>query len=197
MDEIKKYTDCMDNVHAPEALYMEVLNMAEERRKPRLNLSRRFVTLCAVAVLLLAMSAAACAMAPSIFGWGANFEVRSIETENGVVSESVLHTDSLTEPLRFENERMIFIVNDEQLDITDLTSETEPFIYEYTDSEGIIHYWLIGKNGPELEHYGYAEFLFKPGESWIGGYSARTNFGPNGETEPWLEAGKNELNIPW
>ena len=194
---MEKYIKCMDSIHAPETLYAEVLNMTEKNRKTALRLNRRFISLIAAVLLLSALGTAAVAMGPSIFGWGGNFELRSIETEDGIMTEGRLHTDSLTEPVRFEDGRMIFIVNDEQIDITDEVSQTKPYLYEYTDSEGIIHYWIIGKNGPELENYGYGEFLYKEGESWIGGYSARTNIGPDGKSEPWLEKGKAELNIPW
>lgn len=87
--------------------------------------------------------------------------------------------------------RMYFIVNDEHIDITDQVSETEPYIYQFTDEENVLHYWIIGKNGPELEHYGFAEYLHPSESEWTAGYVARTN----GNTAPWLDKAKEELGF--
>ena len=118
-------------------------------------------------------------------------EIRSTKTDGGIENTVYVHTDDLTEPVAFENDRMIFIVNDEHLDITDQVSETQPFIYHYTDEEDVIHYWIIGKNGPELNHYGFAEYLHPSEEDWTAGYVARTN---NNEA-PWLDNEKKELGF--
>ncbi|MBQ9664185.1 MAG: hypothetical protein IJV40_13640 [Oscillospiraceae bacterium] len=202
--ELRQYLDCMDTLHAPEELYTEVWNMtleqhtASQETKPAPAPVRRFprprlLPLVAAIVLILALSAVTYAAKPSLFGWGGNFEVR----DTGHGTESVLHTDSLVDPVEVEDGRLWFIVNGEHIDITDQTSETEPFYYDYTDEDGVIHYWLVGKNGPELGNWGYGEFLYKPGEDWIGGYSARVNLGPDDERPPWLAAGKAKLNLPW
>ena len=198
MSEIQKYNQAMDAIHAPESLYSEVWNMTIEKEHiPIPHIRRRIMILAAALVLMLAIGLTAYAAGTSIYGWGGNFEVRHIKTKSGERTESVLHTDSLTEPVRFENDRMIFIVNGEEIDITDKISETEPFHYAYTDEEGIIHYWIVGRNGPELTNYGYGEFLYKEGENWLGGYSARTNLDKDGKGPDWLQDGKKELNIPW
>ena len=198
MSEIQKYNCAMDAIHAPESLVSEVMNMTvyKEQREVR-HFVRRIVILAAALVLMLALSMTAYAVGTSIYGWGGNFEVRHTKTKGGEKTESVLHTESLTEPVRFEDDRMIFIVNGEEIDITDQISETKPFHYEYTDAEGIIHYWIVGRNGPELTNYGYGEFLYKEGENWLGGYSARANLDKDGKGPDWLQNGKKELNIPW
>lgn len=198
MSEMQKYNCAMDAIHAPESLVSEVMNMTvyKEQRGVR-HFGRRIVILAAALVLMLALSMTAYAVGTSIYGWGGNFEVRHTKTKGGEKTESVLHTESLTEPVRFEDDRMIFIVNGEEIDITDQISETEPFHYEYTDAEGIIHYWIVGRNGPELTNYGYGEFLYKEGENWLGGYSARANLDKDGKGPDWLQNGKKELNIPW
>ncbi|MBR6485756.1 MAG: hypothetical protein IKT17_03605, partial [Lachnospiraceae bacterium] len=67
---------------------------------------------------------------------------------------------------------MFFVVNDEHIDITDQVSETQPFTYCFSDEEGVLHYWIIGKNGPEPEHYGYAEYLHPRESEWTAGYVA-------------------------
>ena len=99
--------------------------------------------------------------------------------------------------MEVEDGRLWFIVNGEHIDITDEISETEPFLYQYTDESGVIHYWLVGKNGPELWNWGYGEYLYKPEENWMAGYSARTNLGPSNEGPAWLENGKDQINFYW
>ena len=61
----------------------------------------------------------------------------------------------------------------------------------FLHEESILHYWIIGKNGPELEHYGYAEYLYPSDGEWTRGYVARTN----GNTAPWLDKAKEELGF--
>ena len=153
---------------------------------------KRIITLALAAALILALGIAAYAAGNVIFGWGKNVEIRATKTDTGYETNILVHTDDLTEPVCFENDRMIFIVNDEHIDITDQVSETKPFIYQFTDSEGVIHYWLIGKNGPELWHYGYAEYIKPPEGVWMGGYVARTD----GNEAPWLDSGKEEIGFP-
>ena len=152
---------------------------------------RRLITFALAAALVLALGISAYSAGQAIFGWGGNMEIRTDKTESGVEANVYVHTDNLTEPVSFEDGRMFFIVNDEHIDITDQVSETQPYIYQFTDTENILHYWIIGKNGPELEFYGYAEYLHPPESDWTAGYVARTN----GNTAPWLDKAKEELGF--
>ncbi len=152
---------------------------------------KRIVTLALAAALLLSAGITVFAVKPTVRGWGGNFEI----TDTGSGLEPVLHTDRLTDPVSEEDGRLWFIVNDEHIDITDLISETKPFLYSYTDEEGVVHYWIVGKNGPELSHWGYGEYLYKPEENWIRGYTARTDLDPDREEPLWLRAGKEQLGI--
>ena len=184
--ELKQYRSCMDHLRAPEALYTEVWNMTiqsesqHDKTKELITETgytvpvrrHRLLPLVAAVILILAIGMVTYAAKPSLFGWGGNF----VEVEDG---------------------RLWFIVNGEHIDITDEISETEPFLYEYTDEGGVIHYWLIGKNGPELENWGYGEYLYKPEENWMAGYSARTNLDPDSEGPAWLEKGKEQINFYW
>ena len=192
MFELKTYRRCMDELLAPEAMVSEVLKMTE-KTKPLPHVSRRLLTLTAALVLLLVLSVSAYAAGRSRFGWGGNLELRTEQTADGEESVAILHTDDLTEPVIFEDGRMLFIVNGERIDITDQASETRAYLYSYTDEEGVLHCWAVGKNSPELTHYGYAEFLYQEGEGWLGGYVARTD---NNEA-PWLDSAKAELGVPW
>ena len=49
----------------------------------------------------------------------------------------------------------------------------------------------MGKNGPEPENYGFAEYLQPPDGVWTAGYVARTN---NNEA-PWLFKAWEELGF--
>lgn len=162
-----------------------------ESRHIRHLTTKRIITFALAAALLLALGISAYSAGQAIFGWGRNMEIRAEKTEGGIETTVYVHTDDLTEPVSFENGRMYFIVNDEHIDITDQVSETQPYIYQYTDDEGVLHYWIIGKNGPELSHYGYAEYLHPTESDWTAGYVARTN----DNTAPWLDQAKEELGF--
>ncbi|MCR5090671.1 MAG: hypothetical protein K6C08_14325 [Oscillospiraceae bacterium] len=167
------------------------IEQAETQYRPQQTERKRILTLALAAALLLSLGIAAYSVGQAVFGWSGNVEIRAEKTEGGIETNVYVHTDHLTEPVNFENGRMYFIVNDEHIDITDLVSESQPYIYQFTDTEGVLHYWIVGKNGPESEHYGYAEYLHPSGSEWTAGYVARTN----GNTAPWLDRAKEELGF--
>lgn len=152
---------------------------------------KRIITLALAAALLISLGIAAYSAGKVLFGWGGNMEIHSTRTDGGVENTVYVHTENLTEPVSFENGRMFFIVNNEHVDITDQVSETRPYTYRYTDEEGVVHYWIIGKNGPEPEHYGFAEYLQPQEGEWTAGYVARTD---NNEA-PWLYQAWNDLGF--
>lgn len=190
MSDMEKYKEYMDNVHAPERLYTEVLKMTG--KKPVRHLGRRALILAVTTVLLIALGVAAVAASPFIFGWGGNFVVST----DGSSTEGELYIDNLTAPVEFVDGRMIFIVNGENIDITDKVSESKAFMYQFTDEEGVIHYWMVGKSGPEADNYGFGEFLYEPEGNWAGGYGSN-HIGADGEHAQWFVSGKAELNVPW
>ena len=167
------------------------IEQTETLYKPLHTARKRILTLALAAALMLSLGIAAYSAGQVIFGWGGNMEIHAEKTEGGIQTNVYVHTDNLTEPVSFENGRMIFIVHDEHIDITDRVSETQPYIYQFSDEEGVLHYWIIGKNGPELEHYGYAEYLHPSESEWTAGYVARTN----GNTATWLDRAKEELGF--
>ena len=127
-----------------------------------------------------------------LFGWGGNMRVD--QYEDG--AEVRVYTDNMTEPVEIRDGRMYFIVNGEDMDITDQVSQTKAFTYSYEDAQAVTHIWVLGLNGEELEHYGYAEYLKT--DTWQGGYSARVNSNADGTTDAqWLESWKAENNCPW
>ena len=167
------------------------IEQTETLYKPLHTTRKHILTLALAAALMLSLGIAAYSAGQVIFGWGGNMEIHAEKTEGGIQTNVYVHTDNLTEPVSFENGRMIFIVHDEHIDITDRVSETQPYIYQFSDEEGVLHYWIIGKNGPELEHYGYAEYLHPSESEWTAGYVARTN----GNTATWLDRAKEELGF--
>lgn len=153
-------------------------------------------TLLAVAVISGSAFAIYNAYEKRTYGWGKNFEIIEQTDENGrTIKNRILHTDSLTDPVRFEADRMIFVVNGEKTDITDLVSEDSPFAYTYADAQGNTHYWFVGLNSGDMRNYGYAEYICSADGEWLGGYSARTNIDENGTGAPWLEAAKAQIEM--
>ena len=152
---------------------------------------KRIITFALAAALMLSLGIAAYSAGRVLYGWGGNMEIRSEETGSGIENTIYVHTENMTQPVTFEAGRMIFVVNGEHIDITDQVSETQPFIYHFSDDEGVTHYWIVGKNGPEPEHYGFAEYLQPPDGKWTAGYVARTN---NNEA-PWLDSAREELGF--
>ena len=179
----------MNGIHEEDVIMAE--NIYSDNSKNTHFKTKRIITIALAAALILALGMTAYSAGRMLFGWGGNMEIRSTKTEGGIENTVYVHTEDLPERAAFGNDRMIFIVNDEHLDITDQVSETQPFIYHYTDEEDVIHYWIIGKNGPELKHYGFAEYLHPSEEDWTAGYVARTN---NNEA-PWLDSAKKELGF--
>ena len=193
MTEQEKIRAAFAPLHASSDTIEEVLKMTDYTPKSTHSF-RKPLLAAAIACLLVALSVGAYAAAGhSIFGWGGNLEVK--QDENGD-TQSILYTESLTEPVEIQDGRMYFIVNDERIDITDSVSETQPYEYSYIDEENVTHYWMIGLNGPELEHYGYGEFLQNADGEWLGGYVARTNMESDGSYPTWVSIGKEEIHAP-
>ena len=68
--------------------------------------------------------------------------------------------------------RLYFIAHNEDIDITDLCSPDEVFLYTYTDEQGFLHY--IGIGGTP-ERWGCSEVMYdtlnpySPSGGWVGG----------------------------
>ena len=158
---------------------------------------------CTLAILSLGVLAYAYGeqIVREVMGWGGNMKMtEAVNPENGTTEKTVtVMTESLTEPVAMENEKLYFIVNDEHIDITDSVSESEPYVYDYVDKDGYTHYWIIGLNGPEPGHYGYGEYIKDSGDTWIAGYTARIDLDPEKELPEWLQKGKQIIggDCPW
>ena len=124
------------------------IEQTETVSAPRHPSRKRVITLALAAALVIAFGITAYSAGSVLFGWGGNVEIRSEQTNSGIENTIYVHTENMTEPVSFEDGRMFFVVNDEHIDITDQVSETEPYLYDYADEEGVIHYWIIGKKRP-------------------------------------------------
>ena len=199
MTNKENYKQAFSVLHASDNISLEVHMNRKKVFKP----ARKLVSVCVCAALLCALIVTAYAYGGEfisrIYGWGSNFEIKQEIDENGeAVSTSILYTESLNDPVEISDGRMIFIVNNENIDITDQISETDAFRYEYVDEEGNIHFWLVGLNSDNIEKFGYAEYIKDPSGTWAGGYSARVNTEADGSTSAqWLEKAKSEQTIPW
>ncbi len=199
MTNKEKYKRAFSALHASENISLEV----DKNMKNKRVFNKKIMAVCTCCLAMFGVGATVYAhnyqIINKIFGWGNNLEITQEVDENGETSSiSILHTDNLTEPVKIDDGKIYFVVNDEKIDITDKISETTAFEYEYTDDEGNTHIWLVGLNSDNIKDYGYAEYIKNIDGDWTGGYSARVNIESDGKTNAeWLENAKSEKTIPW
>lgn len=199
MTNKEKYKRAFSALHASENISLEV----DKDMKNKRVFNKKIMAVCTCCLAMFGVGATVYAhnyqIINKIFGWGNNLEITQEVDENGETSSiSILHTDNLTEPVKIDDGKIYFVVNDEKIDITDKISETTAFEYEYTDDEGNTHIWLVGLNSDNIKNYGYAEYIKNIDGDWTGGYSARVNIESDGKTNAeWLENAKSEKTIPW
>lgn len=95
------------------------------------------------------------------------------------------------------DDRLIFTGNGEHIDITDLCSEEEAFIYTLNSGNGTIHYLCVGGTP---ENYGYCEYIYDPSaeQPWKGGGgSNHLDRHNNWEPYGWFVDVKETLDHPW
>ena len=189
MNNRDKYKKAFSVLHASETTDWEKIMEQNTRRKHKKTVVK--LLLLAAVISLMTVTASADSVR-QLFGWGGNMRID--QYEDG--AEVHVSTDNLTEPVEIRDGRMYFIVNGENLDITDQVSQTKAFTYQYVDNQGITHDWVVGLNSENIENYGYAEYLKT--DTWQGGYSARVNINSDGTTDArWLESWKTENDCPW
>ena len=89
--------------------------------------------------------------------------------------------------------------NGEKIDITDMLSEEDPYIYTYVDDYGLTHAMAVGYSD-SLENYGIYEFIWEEteeGKDWVTG-TGRNFLNPETETRyPWVDLIWEKLDVPW
>ena len=189
MNNRDKYKRAFSVLHASETTDWEEIMEQNMQRKHKKTVVKLLLLAAVISLMTITVSADS---VRQLFGWGGNMEI----TDHGIGVEIRVNTDELTEPVEIRDGRMYFIVNGENLDITDQVSQTKAFTYQYVDNQGITHDWVVGLNSENIENYGYAEYLKT--DVWQGGYSARVNINADGTTEAqWLEIWKAENDCPW
>ena len=165
---------------------------------------RRFrgpaVALAAVLLLVLVNGTAYAYTGEGIISRILSFAGNAIFTESedeegNMVSSAALDTANATAPAVYKDGRLWFTANGENIDITEQISDSQAYIYDYRDGQGIKHYLILGG---DPETFSYAEFLYDENKNpaWVGGYFTS---GKVGETinPVWLENAKDKLGIPW
>ena len=189
MNNRDKYKRAFSVLHASETTDWEEIMEQNMQRKHKKTVVKLLLLAAVISLMTITVSADS---VRQLFGWGGNMEI----TDHGNGVEIRVNTDELTEPVEIRDGRMYFIVNGENLDITDQVSQTKAFTYQYVDNQGITHDWVVGLNSENIENYGYAEYLKT--DTWQGGYSARVNINSDGTTDArWLESWKTENDCPW
>ena len=160
---------------------------------------RRPIMAVAIVVLVCALSVTAFAASG---GFGKVYQLMSggvqqdVLDENGNVIgvEGSVDLDKVEPPVELrEDGRLYLVVNGENQDITDQCSYTEPYIYECTGEDGLRHAFVVGG---DLDAIGWAEFMWdEDGLPAAGAASFGTSAGTS--DAPWLDAGKDALNLPW
>lgn len=121
-----------------------------------------------------------------------------IDNSTNAIVDGIWSTPNMKEPVTVEDGRLIFIANGEHLDITDLCSEDEAYVYVLQDNTGIQHYFIIGGT-PET--CGYQIFIQNPSEEyggWICGASVGAVTRSSGwHIRGWVYDGKEKVGHPW
>ena len=71
-------------------------------------------------------------------------------------------------------------------------SETEGFVYEYTDASGMTHWIIVGLNGSYLNDYGYAECMAEKDGDYLSEYRIRAGSGA-GDAPAWYTNARQQI----
>ena len=97
------------------------------------------------------------------------------------------------------DDRLYCIANGENMDITDLCSEEEAFVYALVDNTGVTHYFIIGG---EPDNWGYQIFIYDPQRDnrseWVFGGAAGIVTRTSGwMIREWVYDGQRQVGHPW
>ena len=225
-----KIFEASDSLHMDLACTNKIEASLIFKRKP--HISPRYIAVtaaCTILIMFLALSPVGANAVESVIHSLKNIFVKipgtvivendyvyyydgNLEVQQGKnISSSTISTFNRPIHLRENNGRLYLIGNLEKIDITDLISMDEPFIYIYED-DGITHYIAIGgEYNPQvgIDSVGYSEMLritqeMKDGieagdlfAGWFGGYNAN-RYDPNTEQlAVWYCKYVVACNIPW
>ena len=208
-----------DGETMPDGLAAKIERRLTVRRSRTCALRRYAVAAAAMVVLMLAVfnADAICAAADSILDEIAHAlkpeVVLELNRDIGRISDEEYHGYSNLEITvgdhsssasyggsdfaTVEDGRLYFTGNGEYIDITDLCSEDEAYIYILDSGNGILHYLCVGGTP---DNYGLCEFIFDMNaeQPWIGGCGFNKK-DPNNNWEPygWFVDVKETIGHPW
>jgi len=163
---------------------------------------RKHIIVTAVMAAILALSLTAYAygnvILAQIASWNGNSLIERYVDENGNLTHGVSYgAGDIKLPTELRDGRLYFIVNDVDIDITDIVISGQPFNWDYTDSDGNIHYFIVGG---EIDNIGFAEYIKDADNDWLGGYSHNI-ITPDMETPEdhpmWYQVGRENIDCPW
>ena len=110
---------------------------------------------------------------------------------SGGMNDGKLVAEELVVLIHSEGGRILLTTPDGELDITELCSESEPYIHPFTDADGVQHYIIAGGTP---ERCGFVEFIKDPA---TGGFDGQGWVGESDTAEPseWLINGEQMLGI--
>lgn len=200
----KKLKEVFNQVKMPVecALNIEGIIKEKQETKPQrikiCKMPRAVATAAAVIMALLLTDGVVYAYTGSgiisrIIAFNGTVFTKTVDEDGSIVSKGQLNLEEAAAPAKYEDGRLYFTANGENLDITEEISDMRAYTYIYQDAASVTHYMIVGGNP---ESFGYAEFLQGADGEWIGGSFVGGEVG--GTINPdWLQNAKQELNIPW
>lgn len=203
----QKIVDAFENVTMGSDCEQRIRKAMSENHSRRKNtVLKHLAAVAAVFALILCLSPEARAAVE-------NMVVKYIFPESGITIyeetddqgnvTGIMAVDTGAAPFaEVRGDRLYFLGNGEELDITDQISEEEPFLYSYMDDYGLTHYMAVGCSG-SIENFGIYEFIRenKEGqqdwEGWVNG-TGRNFLDPETDVRyPWVDIVWEQLDIPW
>lgn len=157
---------------------------------------RRPMAAVAAVVLIVALSATAFAYSGGFYRFMTGGSVQDVVDEDGNVTgvQGQVDLDQVVEPVAVrEDGRLYLTIDGQDTDITGLCSYETPYIYECTGPDGLRHAFIIGG---DLDAIGWAEFFWNEDGMPQSG-SAHFGTSEGSSDAPWLEAGTDQLGLPW
>ena len=179
---LNKYKEVMETADLSDEARRRIVESLYASAASRIPLRRCAVgrVVLVAAVLVMALSCTALAAHSGLF-----------EFLSGGINDGGLATEELTILVRAEEGRVLLTMPEGELDITDLCSESKPYICSFEDGDGAQHYIIAGGTA---EQCGFVEYIIDP---ITGGAEGQGFLGEREEpvTPAWLIAGEIELGI--
>lgn len=116
----------------------------------------------------------------------------------GPIDVLVMVENNDAAPAETRDGRLYFTANAENIDITDLCSEEESYVYVLQDNTGIWHYFIIGGTPDD---WGYQIFVRDPEndfDGWVfGGGAGIVTASSDWKIREWVYDGKEKIGHPW